>query len=134
MRITPITPSRIYTDFSFSFTRNPVTNDVVKTTDETAIKASLKNIIMTNKYERPFQPEFGCGIEHQLFENFSPVSVKQYERLIEESIKRYEPRVILQEVKIDPNFNEKSMQVHILFTIINTNKPVEVEFFIERVR
>ena len=61
--------NRIYSDLDLDFTRNPVTSDVVKLTDVEAVKRSVKNLIQTNHYERPFHPEIGSDVRALLFEN-----------------------------------------------------------------
>ena len=64
--------SRKFKDIDLDFGRNVVTNDVNTVTDIIAIKRSVKNLIQTNFYERPFHPELGCGVRELLFENFTP--------------------------------------------------------------
>ena len=59
--------TRTYIDLDLDFTRHPVTNDVVKITDVEAVKRSVKNLINTQFYERPFHPELGCGVRDMLF-------------------------------------------------------------------
>ena len=62
-----------YKDLDLNFTRNPVTNDVTRIEDIDAVKRSVKNLVQTNFYERPFHPELGCGIRELLFENYTPI-------------------------------------------------------------
>ena len=66
--------NRIYSDLDLDFTRNPVTSDVVKLTDVEAVKRSVRNLVNTNKGERPFHPEIGCGIRGLLFEPAGPLT------------------------------------------------------------
>ena len=68
--------SRQFRDIDLDFNRNAVTNDVAVVEDVIAVKRSVKNLIQTNFYERPFQPELGCGIRELLFENFTPMTKK----------------------------------------------------------
>ena len=76
--------SRRFRDIDLDFGRNAVTNDVNIVEDVVAVKRALKNLIQTNFYERPFQPELGCGIRELLFENFTPMTKVFLERKIEE--------------------------------------------------
>ena len=62
--------TRVYKDLNLNFTRNPVTGDVATVTDVNAVKRSIRNLLLTNHYDRPFHPEVGSGIPNLLFENF----------------------------------------------------------------
>ena len=66
--------SRVYKDLNLNFTRNPVTGDVATVTDVNAVKRSIRNLLLTNHYERPFHPEIGSDIPALLFENFGPIT------------------------------------------------------------
>ena len=91
---------RTYKDLNLDFTRNTVTNDVVKIEDVEAVKRAVKNLVQTNFYERPFHPELGCGIRSLLFEPFTPVTGIFIRRKVEEVITNYEPRVRLDQVVV----------------------------------
>ena len=75
---------RTFKDLDLDFTRNIVTNDVVKIEDVNAVKRSVRNLIQTNHFERPFHPELGCGIRELLFENFTPLTGIFIRRKVEE--------------------------------------------------
>ena len=81
--------TRDYKDLDLDFGRNAVTNDVNKLTDVEAVKRSVRNLILTNHYERPFHPELGCGIRGLLFEPLSPLVAIQLERKVEEVIENH---------------------------------------------
>ena len=83
-----------------------------------AVKRALKNLIQTNFYERPFQPELGCGIRELLFENFTPMTKVFLERKIEEVIINYEPRVQLQNVAVDDDQDRNRLVVDIYFYVV----------------
>jgi len=85
--------SRPFRDIDLDFGRNAITNDVNVVEDVIAIKRSVRNLIQTNFYERPFQPELGCGIRELLFENFTPMTKVFLQRKIEEVLINYEPRI-----------------------------------------
>ena len=88
--------SRRFRDIDLDFNRNAVTNDVNVVEDVIAVKGRWK-FIQTNFYERPFQPELGCGVRELLFENFTMTKIF-LQRKIEEVLINYEPRVELQNV------------------------------------
>ena len=126
--------SRSFRDLDLDFTRNAVTNDVNVVDDVIAVKRSLKNLVQTNFYERPFQPELGCGVRELLFENFTPMAKVFLERKIEEVIVNYEPRVNLQNVAVDDDQDRNRLVVDISFQVVGVPGPQSVETFLQRLR
>ena len=126
--------SRSYKDFDLDFTRNSVTNDINVVEDVIAVKRALRNLVQTNFYERPFQPELGCGIRELLFEPFTPLTKVFLERKIEEVIVNYEPRVQLQNVGVDDDQDNNRLVVDIYFYIVGVSGPQVVQTFLQRVR
>ena len=126
--------SRKFRDLDLDFSRNTVTNDVNVVEDITAIKRAVKNLVQTNFYERPFQPELGCGIRELLFENFTPMTKVFLERKIEEVIVNYEPRVNLQNVAVDDDQDKNRLVVDIYFYVVGVPGPQVVQTFLQRVR
>jgi phage baseplate assembly protein W len=82
-------------DFDLMFRRHPTTGKLLVKKGDDSIKQSLKNLILTNRYERPFRPEFGGDVRRRLFDNFNSISSADYGIQIETTIGNYEPRVIL---------------------------------------
>ena len=126
--------SRQFSDIDLNFTRNQVTSDVVSVEDVVAVKRSVKNLIQTGFYERPFQPELGCGIRELLFEPFTPMTKVFLERKIEEVIVNYEPRVNLQNVAVDDDQDKNRLVVDIYFYVVGVPGPQVVQTFLQRVR
>ena len=126
--------SRQFRDIDLDFSRNTVTNDVNVVEDVIAVKRAVKNLIQTNFYERPFQPELGCGIRELLFENFTPMTKVFLQRKIEEVIVNYEPRVQLQNVTVDDDQDNNRLVVDIYFYVIGVPGPQQVQTFLQRVR
>ncbi len=126
--------SRNYRDIDLDFARNPVTNDVNVVEDVIAVKRSVRNLVQTNFYERPFQPELGCGIRELLFENFTPMTKVFLERKIEEVLINYEPRIQLQSVEVDDDQDGNRLVVDIYFYVIGVPGPQVVETFLQRIR
>ena len=83
--------SRVYKDLNLNFTSNPVTGDVTNVTDVNAVKRSVRNLLLTNHYDKPFHPEIGSNVTALLFENFGPITGNQLSRTIEELISNFEP-------------------------------------------
>ena len=109
--------SRVYKDLNLNFTRNPVTGDVATVTDVNAVKRSIRNLLLTNHYERPFHPEIGSDIPALLFENFGPITGNQLSRNIEEMILNFEPRARVETVECFPVPDSNRYDVRIYFYV-----------------
>jgi phage baseplate assembly protein W len=126
--------SRQFRDIDLDFNRNAITNDVAVVEDVIAVKRSVKNLIQTNFYERPFHPELGCGIRELLFENFTPMTKIFLQRKIEEVLINYEPRINLQNVAVDDDQDNNRLVVDIYFYVVGVPGPQVVQTFLQRVR
>tara|TARA_X000001036_G_scaffold304744_1_gene283668 strand:+ start:961 stop:1386 length:426 start_codon:yes stop_codon:yes gene_type:complete len=126
--------SRRFRDIDLDFNRNTVTNDVNVVEDVIAIKRSVRNLVQTNFYERPFHPELGCGVRGLLFENFTPLTMIYMKRKIEEVLVAYEPRIALTAVNVDDDQDRNRLVVDIHFRIIGIEGPQVVSTFLQRIR
>ena len=126
--------SRDFIDLNLDFARNEVTNDIVKIEGVDAVKRSVKNLIQTNFYERPFHPEIGCGIRELLFENFTPMTKVFLQNKITEVLENYEPRINLQSVKVDDDQDSNRLVVDIYFYVVGVPEPQTVQTFLQRLR
>jgi phage baseplate assembly protein W len=123
-----------YSDLDLDFIAHPTTGDVVKKYGEDAIKRSIRNLIMTNFYDKPFRPGVGSNVTKLLFENSTPIVKNLISDAITEMVNNYEPRIRIR--KIDVNFSEadNAYNITIFFTIVNTSQPVTINLFLERIR
>ena len=119
--------SRIYRDLNLNFTANPVTGDVTTVTDVNAVKRSVRNLLLTNHYDKPFHPEIGSNIPYLLFENFGPITGNQISRAIEEMIGNFEPRARVENVECYPLSDTNTYDVRIYFYV--ENMPAELQEF-----
>ena len=126
--------TRTYVDLDLDFTRLPVTNDVVKITDVEAVKRSVKNLINTQFYERPFHPELGCGVRDMLFENYTPMTGIFMRRKIEEVLSNYEPRASLSSIQVNEQMDRNAIDVVVNFYVLNLPNPVSVTTTLQRIR
>ena len=128
----------IYKDLSLFFTPNPVSGDVTMVTDVQDIKRSVRNLVMTNRFEKPFHPEVASHVRDLLFEPFSPVTINLLRNRIETVLTNYEPRVTLTDVEVeDPDFqmmDNNTLNVRIFFTLKNDPEIQTVDVLLERVR
>ena len=126
--------SRIFKDLNLDFQQNTATKDIQKITDIEAVKRSVRNLISTNHYEKPFHPEIGSNLRAMLFELMSPQMNHLISKQIENLINNYEPRCNLVEVFAQPMFDRNGYSVQISFMVNNHQEPVIVESFLERLR
>ena len=126
--------SRIFKDLNLDFQKNTATSDIQKLTDVEAVKRSVRNLINTNHYERPFHPEIGSNLRAMLFENITPQITHVISKQIELLIKNYEPRCRLVQVNTQPMFDRNGYACQISFYVVNYPEPVTVETFLERLR
>ena len=118
---------RVYKDLNLNFSTNPVTQDVTIVTDVNAVKRSVRNLLLTNHYDRPFHPEIGSNVQALLFENFGPITANQLTRTIEEMIANFEPRARVESVECFPLQDRNTYDVRIYFYV--ENMPAElIEF------
>ena len=119
--------SRVYKDLNLNFSTNPITQDVTAVTDVNAVKRSVRNLLLTNHYDRPFHPEIGSNVQALLFENFGPITGNQLSRQIEELIANFEPRARVESVECFPLPDVNTYDIRIYFYV--ENMPAElIEF------
>ena len=126
--------SRIFKDLNLDFQQNTATKDIQKITDIEAVKRSVRNLINTNHYEKPFHPEIGSNLRAMLFELMTPQMNHVITKQIENLINNYEPRCRLVQVHTQPMFDRNGYSVQISFYVQNHQNPVIVESFLERLR
>ena len=126
--------SRIFKDLNLDFQQNTATKDIQKLTDVESVKRSVRNLINTNHYEKPFHPEIGSNLRAMLFENITPQITHVISKQIELLIKNYEPRCRLVQVNTQPMFDRNGYAAQISFYVVNYPEPVTIETFLERLR
>ena len=124
-----------FKDLSVTFKKHPVTDDLVQVKDKAAIVQAIQGILLTRKGERPFQPELGCDVQNMLFEPLDYASAGTIKQEIRETINRYEPRVTVERLTCEPDFDNNGYNVEMQYTIVGRDDiPVAVEFILERTR
>ena len=126
--------TRIYKDLDLDFQQNTATKDIQKMLDVESVKRSVRNLINTNHYEKPFHPEIGSNLRAMLFELFSPQMNHAISKEIDLLIRNYEPRCRLVNVSTIPDAERNRYQVSISFYVVNHPEPIIVETFLERIR
>jgi|TARA_B100001093_G_scaffold498611_1_gene546920 hypothetical protein len=126
--------TRQFTDLDLNFTPHPVTGDVGFKNDANAIKQSVKNLVLTQNFERPFHSEIGSSLRSLLFEPATPMTKEILRKTITDTITNFEPRADLIDVVINYTLDDTAVNVKVIFKIRNTFTPIDVSFTLERTR
>jgi phage baseplate assembly protein W len=127
--------TNIFKDISLSFAKHPVTGDIARLSDVDAVKRSVRNLINTNFYERPFHPEIGSDIRATLFEPVSPSTANLLARHVEDCITNFEPRAELSNVIVRGDIDQNRYEVTIEFYVANSPAELQaLDIFLERLR
>jgi phage baseplate assembly protein W len=134
-RLTPRTrPIDFFSDFGLNLEQIPGRSDIARRVNENAVRDSIRNIVMTDRGERLFQPDIGCDIRGSLFENIDPNTILILKENIKSSIKIYEPRCEVIDVKVSGNIDSNEIAVKIIFRVINSNRDSSLLINLSRVR
>ena len=127
--------SRGFKDVSMTFQRNPLNGDILGLKNENAISRSIRNIVFTIPGEKFFNESFGSDINQSLFMNIDEISAVIIKDQISSSISKFEPRVNLVEVVINPDFDNNSFDATIIYEIIGADiPPQELQFVLQQTR
>jgi len=117
--------SQGFKDISASFQINPLNNDLIAVTNTNAIARSVRNLILTKKGEKPFEPNLGSGVYDLLFENMDKQTASVIRDEIVLVLENYEPRISIIEVLVKPNYDEASMDVTLQYEIVGIDVPTQ---------
>jgi len=117
--------SQSFKDVSMSFQVNPLNNDLIALKNQTAISRSIRNIVFTVPGEKFFNPDFGSNVSRLLFETLDDLTALSIQDEIENSIRNFEPRVILDQVNVIPNYDNNEFLVTIIYTIVGIDVPAQ---------
>ena len=127
------TRTKLYKDIDLTFAKKP-SGEIYKKTDAAAVKQAVKNLLLTNKFEKPFQPEFGGDLNNLLFELVDNDTVYEIDGAIREAVRRYEPRAQVRQVATNLQPDANSISVSVTFQIVNTEEVVTLDTTITRLR
>lgn len=120
-----------FVDVDLSLARHPVSKDVAKKVNESAIIASIKNLVLTKMYGRPFHPELSSQVHSLLFEPLTPSTASILERTIRYVIENFEPRAIVEVVQVTAQ-DEHTLRVDLIFSIVGLLNTIKTQFFLQR--
>ncbi len=133
--VTPlITQPEFFSDFTSDFEIGDVRKDMVRLTNEEAVKSSIRNLLLTNRGDRLFNPTLGSDIRSLMFENASPVQEQLLVEYITKTIENYEPRANLLSVQVNTEIDQHAVYATIAFSIINKQEPVVFDLILNRIR
>ena len=115
--------SKGFKDLSASFQSSPLSNDLISLKNESAIARSVRNLVLTIQGERPFQPVLGTGISRHLFENMDKLTASAIRSELRTTIENYEPRVEINEIIVEPDFEGNAFHVTLQYFIIGMDVP-----------
>lgn len=125
---------RDYVDLDLNFTVHPIRKDINKHRGVQAVTNSIKNLLLTIYYERPFHPEIGSNIRKMLFEPMDAITAADLQREIEQTINNFEPRAKVSRISVFTDFDNNGFKVDMEFYVVNRTDPITISFFLSRVR
>jgi phage baseplate assembly protein W len=123
-----------FSDFLTNFDKSPMTNDLGRITNESAIKTRVKNLVLTNLGERPFNSSIGSNVVRSLFEPYTSFTADDIKQSIKHTLKFNEPSIQVSSVDVIGDENQNNVRVNIVFYIINTQTSVSIDVILKRVR
>jgi len=128
------TSAIVYSDFNVNFDVNPVTGDLLKVTGINSVTQSLMNLVQINYYEKPFHPEIGSNIRNLLFEQMDQITSNALSKEIQILIENFEPRVSINNVIVQADYDNNGYNIEIDFNILSVNNSFTVSSFLQRLR
>lgn len=123
-----------YRDLDLDFIAHPITGDVVAKSGPEAVARSIRNLVLTNFYDRPFRSNLGSNVQKLLFENFTSITIRNLEESIKDVITGFEPRATVVGVVATPDIDNNGVSVKIAFSVNNRADVFATTIFLERIR
>lgn len=123
-----------YSDLDLDFLAHPVTKDLVRITGPEAVARSIRNLVLTNFYDRPFRSQIGSSAQKLLFENINPMTARLLEQVVTQVIENFEPRASVIAVQAFADADNNGYSVKLVFAVKNRPEPYQITVFLERVR
>ena len=125
---------REYKDISLTMGLNPVTNDINTLSGAQAVVRSIKTLLQTYAGEVPFFPDFATRLRELLFEPIDSITTSLIETEIQAMLDAYEPRALVQSIRVTPNVDENAYQIDLQIAIVNTSENVTFSLYLKRLR
>lgn len=123
-----------YKDLDLDFIAHPITGDISRKVGPDAVGRAIRNLVLTNFYDRPFRSYIGSNVHKMLFDNMNSLTERSIEEHVENVITNFEPRATVNYVKAEADIDNNGYNVKIVFTVANRPEPFQLTVFLERVR
>jgi phage baseplate assembly protein W len=125
---------KIYSDLDLTFNRQPGTNDIALSFDDQAVIRSIRHLLLTNHFERPWQPDLGSNLDAFLFENVDALQETSIAKEIENTIKNFEPRARVVQIVVNVTPDKNAYSAQMTFFIGNNTQPTTINLLLQRNR
>tara|TARA_B100001093_G_scaffold244275_1_gene233905 strand:+ start:5617 stop:6075 length:459 start_codon:yes stop_codon:yes gene_type:complete len=133
-KVSIVSRKKAHSDLNLKLTRHPIRKDIIPLKDDAAIKNAIKNLLITNFYERPFQPAKGANLRGLLFEPADAITKYELSSAIRKCIELFEPRVKVLSINIADETERNAYRINVQFQIIEFDSNQEVEIVLQRLR
>lgn len=123
-----------YTDLPFFLSKNAFTGDLNTVKDLSAIRQALKNLVMSDNGERPFNYDFGCGFYTTIFENYTMELMMDIQHKVSSNIRMFEQRVIINNIRVVDAPKQNAINVYIDFGLPDVNIQDTISIALTRTR
>ena len=123
-----------YRDLDLSLKTHPIRKDIIPLKDDAAVKNAIKNLLVTNFYERPFQDDLGANLTGLLFEPANNITRILIKDAIKDVIRKYEPRVAIRNIIVEDHSDRNAYKIKVNFRIKENNTEDKVNIVLRRLR
>ena len=123
-----------WSDLDLSLKRHPLQKDILPLKDDNAIKNAVKNLVLTNFYERPFQHSKGGNLQGLLFEPADAITALELKENVKDVLAYHESRISVKNVQVLNDIDKNGWRLNIFFYIKNINITTNVEVLLRRTR
>lgn len=124
-----VSKKKAWKDLDLGLTLHPIRKDITPLKDDAAIKNAVRNLLVTNSFERPFQPSLGANLKGFLFEPGDAITRINMKNRIAETLKRHEPRIAVQDVEVIDQADQNAYRINVRFIIkeFDTQENVSIQ-------
>ena len=133
-QVSIVSRKKAHSDLNLKLTLHPIRKDIIPLKDDAAIKNAVKNLLLTNFFERPFQPAKGANLRGLLFEPADAITKYELSSGIRRCLEIFEPRIKVLAINVKDESERNSYRINVIFQIIEFDSNQEVEIVLERLR
>ena len=133
-RVSVDSRSKQWRDLDLSLTLHPIRKDITPLRDDNAIRNAVKNLLLTNFYERPFNHSIGANLRALLFEPADAITRMAIKDNIERTLTEHEPRIKVLDINVQDLRDENAYSIFVKFLIKEFDREEDVEIVLRRIR